>query len=122
MTDRTFVAEKNEIQPGERMIVDIEETSVGIFNIDGELYTLENKCAHQGGPVCTGKQQGAIEAEFVEPGERVEEKFSEDVPAIACPWHGFEYDVRTGEHVGDDSYNLRTFDVVVEDGEVYIDL
>ena len=124
MSERIHVTAADELAPGDREIVATKHGSIGVFNIDGEYYALENTCQHQGGPVCTGKQQGAVEAEFVAPGERVEESFSEEVPAIACPWHGWEYDVRTGHHLGDPdpAYKLDTFDVVEDDGDLYVEL
>lgn len=120
--DRVFVAETAALEPGERKIVDAGETSIGVFNVDGEFYALENRCAHQGGPVCTGKQQGAIVGEFVGPGERVEERFDDEAPVIACPWHGYEYELETGTHVGTDSCSIPTYDVVVDGGNVYVEL
>ena len=117
------VSAVDDLPPGERTIVEREDgPAIGVFNIDGEYYALENRCAHQGGPVCDGLQQGAVVGEFVEPGKRVKESFSDDVPAIACPWHGWEYDVRTGEHLGDPEYGIEAYDVVVDDGTIYVEL
>lgn len=120
--ERLRVAEEASFEPGERHIIETDGGSIGVFNVDGEYYAVANRCAHQGGPVCTGKQQGALEAEFTGPGERVREAFSDDVPAIACPWHGWEYDLRTGAHIGDDDYAIPTFGTVVEDGVVFVEI
>ena len=40
---------------GGRLVVDVGETTIGIFRVGGNLYAYLNKCAHQGGPVCQGK-------------------------------------------------------------------
>ncbi|MFW5917884.1 MAG: Rieske (2Fe-2S) protein [Haloferacaceae archaeon] len=117
MSDRVEVAAVEELPPGEREIVTVEGRSIGVFNVDGEYYALENACCHEGGPVCEGKLQSALVGEYTEPGQRVAESFS-GPPAIACPWHGWEYDVTTGEHLGDSDVRLPTFEVVVEDGVV----
>ena len=122
MSQLVLVASVSELDEGDRKIVDVDGTSIGVFNIDGEYYALENLCAHQGGPVCTGKQQGALLGEFEEPGKRVREYFSEDIPAIACPWHGWEYDVRTGKHLGDPEISIETFEVVQDGGELFVEV
>ena len=120
--DRVRVCGADDLKPGERTIVDSPRGSIGVFNVDGAYYAIENQCAHQGGPVCTGKQQGALKGEFVDLGERVKEYFSDDVPAIACPWHGWEYDLRTGDHLGDPAFGIDAFDVVEDGGDLYVEL
>lgn len=120
--ERVFVADVDELHPGDRKIVDAGDTSVGVFNVDGTFYALRNQCAHQGGPVCTGKLQGKIVAEFTEPGERVRDQFDDDTPVIACPWHGYEYEVETGTHVGTDSCSIPTYEVIVEGEKVYVEV
>lgn len=121
MSEQIEVASTEELEPGERTLVTVEGKSVGVFNIEGEYYAILNKCLHEGGPVCEGKVQGALVGEYDGPGERVREHFS-DTPAIACPWHGWEYDLTTGDHLGDPEVSLPTFDVEVDDGTVYLDL
>ena len=120
---RLAVGPADELAPGERTIVEADDgRSVGVFNLDGTYHAMENRCAHQGGPVCTGTLQGAIEGEYDGPGRRVRDVVNDEVPAIACPWHGWEYDLRTGEHLGDPEYTLRTFDVVEDCGTLYVEL
>lgn len=119
MNRKQPVANVEELPPGERKIISLADTEIGVINLDGEYFALENACAHRGGPVCVGKIHGAIEAEFLAPGKRVEEKVSE-TPAIACPWHGWEYDVRTGEHLGDCDIQLNTYETTVEEGVIYV--
>jgi nitrite reductase/ring-hydroxylating ferredoxin subunit len=121
MSDLVEVAPEEELGPGERRIVEVDGRSVGVFNVDGEFYAVANECAHEGGPVCTGRLHGALVGTYEGPGERVRERFS-DTPAIACPWHGWEYDLTTGDHLGDPAVSLPSYDVVVEDGVVHLDL
>ena len=122
MSDRIEVGPVETLRPGERRIVDTGGVSIGVFNVDGEYYALLNSCSHEGGPVCEGKQQPALTGEYVGAGERVKEEFDPDTPVIACPWHGWEYDLKTGEHAGDPEESLPTFDVVVDGGTVYVEL
>lgn len=121
MSERVMVAEEPEIQPGERKFVTVNGNSIGVFNIGGEYHALKNECAHQHGPVCTGKIMQDLVGEFTEPGKLVKESFT-DTPTIACPWHGWEYDIRTGVHLGDSSTKLITYHTIVEDGQVFIEI
>lgn len=119
MSEFVEVASVDELDHGDRKIVTIEGSSIGVFNFDGEYYAAANRCLHEGGPVCEGRLRGALVGEYKEPGERVEEKFS-DTPAIACPWHGWEYDLTTGEHLGDPEVMLPTYETEVRDGTIYV--
>ena len=121
MTERIEVCEVSELAPGERVVVDHEDVSIGVFNVEDEYYALENKCPHLGGPVCAGSQRREIEATFVEPGRRLEETFT-DTATIACPWHGWEFRIATGEHLGDDRVSLPTYDTVVVDGLLFVEV
>ena len=63
-----------------------------VFNIKGEFFALANRCPHQGGSLCHGQLTGLVEAS--EPGEY---RYSRRGEIIRCPWHGWEFDVRTGK-------------------------
>ena len=117
---RVEVCPVEDLQPGDRRLVEIEGSIAGVLNVDGELYAIENECPHQGGPVCQGKVQPELVAEYEAPGERVTERQG-DRPVIACPWHGWEYDLATGDHLGVPDVGLTTFDVIVEDETVFLE-
>jgi nitrite reductase/ring-hydroxylating ferredoxin subunit len=85
------VARAAEIGPGERKIVDIGGRSVGVFNIAGEYFALRNRCPHQGGPLCAGFQFAPLRSPS--PGEYDR---GDDGEVIRCPWHGWEFEIRTG--------------------------
>lgn len=86
------VATVDEIPPGERKIVDVEGRSIGVFNLGDEFVALRNRCPHQGGPLCLGDRFGFLAARV--PGEYRYERPGE---FIRCPWHGWEFDLRTGQ-------------------------
>jgi len=85
------VARVDEIPPGERKIVEIAGRSIGVFNVDGEFFALRNRCPHQGGPLCEGFVIGALSSDG--PGEYEHRPHDAHV---RCPWHGWEFDLRTG--------------------------
>jgi nitrite reductase/ring-hydroxylating ferredoxin subunit len=118
--DRVPVCDADRLADGDRTIVEVGGREVGVFNIDGELYALQNTCPHRSGPVCEGKVTAALVGRWPGVGERLDEQMTGD-PAIACPWHGWEFDLETGTHLGDDRYGVPTFEVVVDDGVVYVE-
>jgi len=90
---RYVVARAEDLPPGTRKIVEVAGRQVGVFNVGGELFALRNRCPHQGGPLCEGRLAGRLEVEA--PGEEWE--FSREGEILRCPWHSWEYDIRTGQ-------------------------
>ncbi|AHG02163.1 hypothetical protein HALLA_19890 (plasmid) [Halostagnicola larsenii XH-48] len=105
---------------GDHELVDVRGVEVGVVRDEDEFYAFRNTCPHDGGPVCTGPVSRKLVGEFVGPGERVERSFS-DEKIISCPWHGWSFDLETGENVADENIVLPSYDVVVENGIVYVD-
>ena len=118
---RVEVAPAAELTPGERRLVMVDDRMVGVLNVEGELYAIDNECAHDGGPVCQGLVHERLVADVDPETKNVTERLGEEF-TITCPWHGWEYDVKTGDHVGDADLSLPTYDVIVEDGTVYVRL
>ena len=113
-SQRIFVGAREKVPEGGRLVVDVGETTIGIFRTSGKLYAYLNRCAHQGGPVCQGKIIPRVDEEIDERGESHGFKFDEDDLHIVCPWHGFEYGIKTGVHPGRPS--ARLISVPVEEG------
>jgi nitrite reductase (NADH) small subunit len=103
-----------------RLIVTFGDTEVGVFRRDGNLYAYENFCLHQGGPACEGVVIGKVEPVFAEDRSVVEERFSEKEVHFVCPWHGWEYDLATGECAADRRLRLKKYEVVQRGDEVYV--
>jgi len=120
LSDRVEVCPASALPPGERKLTEVGGREVGVFNVDGTLYAIENTCPHYGGPVCEGQITPTIVADWPGSGERIRERLGEE-PAIACPWHGWEFDMASGVHLGDDRYAVGSYDVVVEDDVVYVE-
>jgi 3-phenylpropionate/trans-cinnamate dioxygenase ferredoxin subunit len=104
------VASADEIPPGERKIVDVAGRSIGVFNVDGEYFALRNRCPHQGGALCEGRLWGILKADV--PGGF---DYSPSKEILTCPWHGWEFHVRTGQSWCDPwRLRVRRYDVSVE--------
>ena len=107
-----IVASVGEIPPGQRKIVEVAGRSIGLFNINGEFFALRNRCPHQGGPLCQGRLSGRLVA--AAPGQ-----YDYDHPGemLRCPWHGWEFDLRTGQSWCDpERTRVRRYLVSVEAG------
>jgi nitrite reductase/ring-hydroxylating ferredoxin subunit len=105
---------------GARRIVTVAGAEIGVLRHDGAFYAYENVCIHQGGPACEGRIVGQVVDDFAADGRYLGQRFDDDRPHLVCPWHGFEYDLRTGEYVVDRAQRLRRFDVVVRGADVYV--
>lgn len=74
---------------------------VALFNIEGVFYALDGVCPHQGGPLGKGAVQGHV---------------------VTCPWHGWQFDVRDGQHQFSENVQQATLPVKVEEDSVLVDL
>jgi nitrite reductase/ring-hydroxylating ferredoxin subunit len=107
------VARVQEIPPGGRKLVEVAGRSIAVFNLGGEFFALLNRCPHQGGPLCAGVQFSALTSSV--PGEYVHSRAGE---LIRCPWHGWEFDIRTGRSWFDPGgTRVRSYPVAVRSGE-----
>jgi nitrite reductase/ring-hydroxylating ferredoxin subunit len=93
---------------------------IGIFRVPGGYRAYENVCLHQGGPVCTGIVIGKVEQILRDDKTVAFERESPDELHVSCPWHGWEYDLETGECATDRRLRLRSFDVELDGGELYV--
>jgi nitrite reductase/ring-hydroxylating ferredoxin subunit len=114
-----FVAKASDLKDGDRRIVTSGKHEVGVFCKDGAYYAYSNYCVHAGGPACEGliinKVVDVINADRTYEGQT----FADDVH-FACPWHGYEYDLKTGECVGDRRLKLRKYEVVKRGDDVFV--
>jgi len=111
---RYVVAEAGEIPPGGRKIVDLDGISVGVFHVNDAYYALLNWCPHQAARLCEGTLWSALEASV--PGDYQTTRHGE---IIACPWHGWEFDLRTGQSWCEpERLRVRAYDVQVELGSL----
>jgi nitrite reductase/ring-hydroxylating ferredoxin subunit len=116
------IGASQEIPERGRKLVATAGTEIAIFRLHGELYALENYCAHFGGPACQGKIiNRVVEILDVDKASRGL-TFSETDVHVVCPWHGYEYNITTGEHAVKKDIKLRTFNVSEHDGDVIVEI
>ena len=89
---RHVVAPVGEIPPGGRKAIEIGDRRIVVFNLGGEFFALSDRCPHQGGSLCQGLLSGHVESPT--PGEYI---YARQGEMIRCPWHYWEFDIRTGK-------------------------
>src|SRR5262245_5869926 len=109
------VARSEELPPGGRIIVELDGRSVGVFNVNGTLVAVLNVCPHQLAPICRGRVTGTTL-----PGPPGEFRWGREGEILACPWHGWEFDLLTGEALADNRRRLRLYPVEVEAGTIFV--
>ncbi len=114
---RHVVAPLSEVPPGTRKLVDAGRRPIVVFNVEGRLYAVSNRCPHAGGPLVAGKLVGLVEA--CEPGAY---RYSRRNEILKCPWHGWEFDLATGKSRCDpDTVSVRAYPVDIEPGANVLD-
>ena len=105
--------------PG-RKIVAFERFEVGVFKLDREFFAYLNQCPHAGGPACQGKMIAKVEEIIADDRTSQGMMFSKTKMHVVCPWHGYEFDIRTGTHPTDKRVRLRKLPVRVAEGKVFV--
>jgi 3-phenylpropionate/trans-cinnamate dioxygenase ferredoxin subunit len=113
MMSRHVIAPVGEMPPGSRKLIQVGQREVAIFNVGGKFFGIGNRCPHEGAPLCKGLVVGLAVSD--QPGEY---KLSREGEILRCPWHGWEFDIRTGRSWCDpDRIRVKSFDVQVQSGE-----
>jgi nitrite reductase/ring-hydroxylating ferredoxin subunit len=114
-----FVAKASDLGDGDRRIVTAGADEIGVFHKDGTYYAYSNYCLHAGGPACEGILINKV-VDIIGPDRTYQGQTFSDELHFVCPWHGYEYDIRTGECVGDRRLKLRKYEVVRRGDDVYL--
>ena len=104
-----------DLAAGERRIVQVDGKSIGIFNIGGEYYALLNYCPHMAGNLCEGPVTGTAL-----PTSHTEFRYGKDGEIIRCGWHGWEFEIKTGQCLVDQKMRARKYDVTVEKAQLIL--
>ncbi len=107
--------------PGRR-VVEVDGTEIGVFCLNGKFTAYENVCPHMAGPACQGKIIQRVEERVAEDKTSLGFAFSKDHTNVVCPWHGYEFDIATGQHQGNPRMRLRSVKVEVVDGNLVVSL
>lgn len=109
------VAAVEELPEGTYKIVNVEGRSIGLYNVKGEYFAIHNYCPHQGAELCRGHIGGTTLESPV-----YEYIYGREQEIVRCPWHGWEFDLKTGKSLFSERVRTRTYPVRVENGQVGI--
>jgi nitrite reductase (NADH) small subunit len=99
MAEFVRVAATDEIRSGQGRMFEVNGRQIAVFNVGGQFHALDNVCEHQGGPLAEGELDGCV---------------------VTCPWHGWTYDVATGESPDDPDTRVESFTTKVEGSDVWV--
>ena len=99
MSKFVAVARLSDLDPGTCVSVEAEGRWVALFNVDGTIHAMDNTCPHAGGPLGEGILTGNV---------------------VECPWHGWRYNVRTGERLESPDFSVSCYDVQVVGDQIHV--
>jgi nitrite reductase (NADH) small subunit len=114
------VGSADEVGEGERLVTELRGREIAVFNLGTEYRAYLNWCRHQGGPICEGSLTGTVEATYDRDSGETSLEWSRDGDVLMCPWHGWEYDVTSGECLSKRSVDLPSYPVEVQNGELVV--
>ena len=117
MAELHFACNTDDVPDDAAKIVRIKNLSVGIFKLPDGFYALLNICPHRGAALCEGPICGTTRT--TDAREFVYDRAGE---LVRCAWHGWEFDIRTGEFLVDSKTKARTLPVSVNGHEVFVQL
>jgi nitrite reductase (NADH) small subunit len=115
-----LVCREGDLVDGGVMVVTAGRVEIGVIRHKDQYYAYRNRCPHQGGPVCEGVRLPQVQDLIGEGGVYLGQAYDEDDLHIVCPWHGYEFHLSNGCHVGDQTVRLKKYDVIKRDGTIYV--
>ena len=99
MAEFVRVTGTTDVAPGSGVVAEVNGQSVAVFNVDGTYYAIDNTCVHRGGPLGEGELEG---------------------DTVTCPWHGWQYNVKTGVSLTNPSACVKSYQVKVEGSDIKV--
>lgn len=99
MTRRICVPAGKHPQAGRRALFEFEDKSLALFNVEGEVFAIDDSCPHQGASLCGGRLEGRV---------------------IQCCAHGLRFDLRSGFLLNSTQVKVASYPVEIVDGQAFI--
>ena len=94
-------AQVDELAPGQGKLVRVDGRDLALFNVNGASYAMDAVCPHEEGPLNEGKVDGET---------------------IVCPWHGYDFNIQTGESSVDPELRVMVYIVKAEGSDIFIEV
>ena len=99
MGEYVRIAGTADIPPGTGFTAEVGGQTIAVFNVDGTFYAIDNTCVHRGGPLGEGELEGDV---------------------VTCPWHAWQYNVKTGVSTTNPSASVKSYQVKVEGSDIKV--
>ena len=99
MAEFLRVAGTDDVKPGHGIVAEVGGKTLAVFNVDGTFHAIDNTCLHRGGPLGEGEVSGQV---------------------VTCPWHGWQFNVATGQCVNNPSARIEVYQVKVDGTDVKV--
>ena len=101
MGELTVIAKTEDISPGSGIVAEVDDKNLAVFNVDGNYFVIDNTCIHRGGPLGEGDLNGDV---------------------VTCPWHGWDYNVKTGACTNNPDACVKAYAVTLEGSDIKVEL
>ncbi len=95
------VAHVSEIVKNQGKVVEVASNQIALFNVEGAFHAIANTCPHRGGPLGEGDLAG---------------------PVVTCPWHGWQFNVTTGQSPVNPAACVKSYNCKIEDQEIFVEI
>ncbi len=101
MGEQKSVAKIEDVSQGSGIVAEVGDKSLAVFNVDGEYFVIDNTCIHRGGPLGEGDLEGTV---------------------VTCPWHGWEYNVKTGACTTNPDACVKSYQVTIDGSDIKVEI
>ena len=101
MSEHVSIAKTEDVEPGSGIVAEVGDKSLAVFNVEGSYFVIDNTCVHRGGPLGEGELNGEV---------------------VACPWHGWEYNVKTGVCSNNPAACVKSYEVTIDGTDIKVNL
>lgn len=101
MAEFVRVAGTADVAPGTGLVAEVNGQTIALFNVEGTYFAIDNTCVHRGGPLGEGELEGE---------------------EVTCPWHGWQYNVKTGACTTNPSACVKSYPLTVEGTDIKVQL
>lgn len=100
MASRIYLAKVNEVPEGQSTVIRLPDgDEIALFHAEGQFFALTNSCPHLGGPLAEGEV---------------------DDGRVTCPWHGWQFDLKTGHCMNCPGENAKSYVLLIENGDIFL--
>jgi nitrite reductase (NADH) small subunit len=114
-TEQAVALPLSDLPPGASAVVEAFGTMVAVFNVEGRIFAVGNNCPHHGGPLCRGRVSGTHV-----PSRPHEYRYGREGRVLVCPWHGWEFDIESGQTLFDPSVRVKVYQARVEESQIVL--